>query len=68
MSKGMTNFQIDDVLKNLKDEDIKESFVCVFLKNQMNRFIDYKTMISERKRKYPSIITNTDSCDKSDTH
>ena len=33
----------------------------------MNKFIDYKTMISEKK-KYPFIIANTDSDDKGRTH
>ena len=40
----------------------------VFPANQMNRFIDYKTMISEKKGKYPFIIANTDSSDKGGTH
>ena len=34
----------------------------------MNRFIDYKTMISEKKRKYPFMIENKDSSDKESTH
>ena len=34
----------------------------------MNMFIDYKTMISEKKEKYPFIIGNTDSEDKHGTH
>ena len=68
MSKRITKFQIEDVLKNLNDEDINDSFVCVFPENQMNRFIEYKTMTSEKKKKYPFIITNTDICDKSETH
>ena len=40
----------------------------VFPANQMNRFIDYKTMMSEKKGKYPFIIANTDSSDKGGTH
>ena len=34
----------------------------------MNRFIDYETMASDKKGKYPFIIANTDSSDKSSTH
>ena len=34
----------------------------------MNRFIDYKTMISAIKDKYPFIIVNTDSSGKDGTH
>ena len=32
--------------------------------NQMNKFIDYKSMIFEKKGKYPFLIANTDSSDK----
>ena len=39
----------------------------VFPANQMNRFIDYKTMISD-KGKCPFIIAKTDSSDKYGTH
>ena len=30
----------------------------------MNKFIDYKSIISEKKGKYPFLIPNTDSSDK----
>ena len=33
----------------------------------MNKFIDYKSMIPEKKRKYPVLIANTDSSDKKGT-
>ena len=49
MSRGITNFQIENALKNLSDEDINDNFVGVFSANQMNRFINDKTMISEKK-------------------
>ena len=49
MSRGITNFQIENILKNLSDEDINDNFVGVFSANQMNRFINDKTMISEKK-------------------
>ena len=68
MYKGITKFQIGDVLKNLNNEDINDNFVCIFPENQMNRFIDYKAMISKKKSSHPFNITNTDSSDKSHTH
>ena len=34
----------------------------------MIRFIDYKSIISGKKGKYPFIIANTDSCDKIGKH
>ena len=50
MAKGISNFQIEEALKDIDDPDINDNFVGVFPANQMNRFIDYKTMISEKKK------------------
>ena len=47
MSKGISNLQIEKAI------DIDENFVGVFPANHMNRFIDYKTMISEKKQSIP---------------
>ena len=68
VSKGMTNFQIKTALKNINDEDLNDNFVIVFPANEMIRFIDYKSMISGKKGKYPFIIANTDICDKIGMH
>ena len=45
MPKGISNFQIEKGLKDIDDPDINDNFVGGFTANQMNRFIDYKTMI-----------------------
>ena len=68
MSKGISNFQEEKVLIGIGDPDIENNFVGVFPANHMNRFIDYKTMISKKKGRYPFITANTDSSDKNDTH
>ena len=68
MAKRISNFQIEKALKNIDDPDINGNFVGVCPANQMNRFIDYKTMISEKKSKYPFIIANADSSDNDGTH
>ena len=49
MSKGLSNFQIEKILKDIGDPDINDNFVSVFPTNYLDRFIDYKTMISEKK-------------------
>ena len=67
MSKGISNFQKEKALKGIGDPDIENNFVGVFPANHINRFIDQKTMISEKKGKYPFIIANTDSSDKNNT-
>ena len=53
MSKGISNLQLEKAPKELNDKDIDEHFVGVFPANHMNRFIDYKKMISERKESIP---------------
>ena len=55
-AKRISNFQIEKALKDIDDPDINANFVGVFPANQMNIFIDYKTMISEKKDKYLIII------------
>ena len=68
MSKGISKIQIEKAFRDLDDEDINDNFVGVFPANHINRFIDYKTMILDKKGKYPFIIANTDSSDKDRTH
>ena len=49
MCKGITNVQIETALNNINDPDIDDNFVGVFPANHMNRFIDYKSLISEKR-------------------
>ena len=68
MLKGISNFQTESAIKNLNDNDINEIFFDVFPTNHMNRFIDYKSLIPEKKGKYPFLIANADSSYKDGTH
>ena len=68
MSKGISNIQTEKAFRDLDDEDVNDNFVGVFPANHINRFIDYKTMILEKKGKYSFIIANTDSSYKDGTH
>ena len=68
MLKRISTFQIGSEIKNLNDNDRNENFVGVFPANHMNRFIDYKSLISEKEGKYRFLIVNTDSSDKDGTH
>ena len=54
MSKGISNFQIGEALRNLNDPDINGNFVGAFADNHMNKFIDHKSMISQKKENIPS--------------
>ena len=68
MSKGISNFQIEDPIENIEDDDLKDNFVCVFASNYLNKFINYAVMISDKKGKYPLVIASTDSSEKGGTH
>ena len=51
MPKRISNFQIENALQNINDEDINDNFVGVFPSNHMNKFINHAAMISGKKRK-----------------
>ena len=51
MSEGVSNFQIEEAFKNIRDKDINNSFVGGFPSNYMNKFTDHKIMISEKKKR-----------------
>ena len=68
MSKGISNYQILNVVDNIGDEDLNNNFVNVFPSNRMNKLINHSSMISSKKGKYPFVIPNTDSSENSGTH
>ena len=41
MSKGISNLQIENALRNIGDEELDDSFVGVFASDRMNRFINH---------------------------
>ena len=65
---GISNFQIENAIKKIGDEDVLDNFVGVFPSNYMNRFINHSAMIEEKKGKYPFIIANTDADNEKGTH
>ena len=68
MSEGISNFQIEEAFKNIGGKDINDNFVGVFPSNYMNKFIDQKMMISEKKGKVSISHSKTDSSSKDGTH
>ena len=65
---GISNFQIENAIKEIGDEDLLDNVVGVIPSNYMNRFINHSAMIEEKKGKYPFIIANTDADNKKGTH
>ena len=64
----ISNFQIENAVKQISDEELLNNFVGVFPSNYMNKFINHAAMIEDKKGKYPFIIANTDVSDKTGTH
>ena len=65
---GISNFQIEDAIKKIGDEDRLNNFVGVFPSNHMYKFINHSAMLEEKKSKYPFIIANTDDSSEKGTH
>ena len=59
---GISNFQIENAIKKIGDEDLLDNFVGIFPSNYMNRFINYSAMIEEKREK------NTDANNIKGTH
>ena len=59
MTNGINNFQIEEAFKNIGDNDINNNFAGVFPSNHMNKFIDHKLMISEKKKENFHLLLQT---------
>ena len=46
---GIFNFQVEDVIKKIGDEDLLDNFVGVFPSNYMRKFVNHSAMIDEKK-------------------
>ena len=67
-SRGISNFQIENAIANIGDDDLTNNLVGVFPSNYMNKFIDHAAMMKEKGEKYLFIIANTDASSKQGTH
>ena len=56
MSKRINNFQIENAIENIEDNDLRDNFVGVFPLNYLNKFIYHAAMISDKKDKTPSLL------------
>ena len=41
MRRRISNFEIENAIKNIEDEDLDDNFVGVFPSNPINRFINH---------------------------
>ena len=56
MSKRISNFQIENAIENIEDNDLRDNFVGVFPLNYLNKFINHAVMISDKKDKIASLL------------
>ena len=49
-SKGISILQIENAFNKLNNQDIDKNFLGVFPANNVNRFIEYKTIILEKRK------------------
>ena len=68
MPRGISNFQIENVIKTINDEDLLKNFVGVFPSDEMTRFIDYKQLINQKTGQYLFLISNTQDSTKDGEH
>ena len=60
MNKGLSNFQIDEFLKNEENEDLKKNYMGTYSIDSITRYINFYEIIRKRNGKYPFAIFNTD--------
>ena len=56
MTKAISNFEIERVIKEININDLNENFVDLFPSNRINKFIMFERMMPGKK--YPFIISN----------
>ena len=66
MSRGVSNFEIEKLFKEINNENINKNFLGAFPSNKINKFIMFEKMMPGKK--YPFIISNTDRSDEGSTH
>ena len=67
-SRGISNFQIENAIANIGDDDLTNNFVGIFPSNQINKCINHSAMIAAKKGKYRFVIANTDDSTKGGTN
>ena len=51
MSRGISNFELERVFKDVNNADINENFLGVFPLNKINRFVMFEKIMPNKK--YP---------------
>ena len=68
MPNGISNFQIEETIKKLNDDDLSSNFAGVFPSDEKQIKTDYKQIINQKTGKYPFFVSNTEDSTKNDKH
>ena len=49
MSRGISNFEIEKVFKEINNEDINKSFLGIFPSHKINKFVMFEKMMPGKK-------------------
>ena len=49
MSRGISNFEMEKVFKEINNEDINKNFLGVFPSDKINKFIMFKKLMPGKK-------------------
>ena len=52
MSRGISNFEIEKIFKDINSEDIDDNFLNVFPSNKINKFLMFEKTIPEKKKSF----------------
>ena len=53
MSKGLSNYQIDDFCKEEENEDFKKNYMGTYSIDSITKYINFYEIIKRRNAKYP---------------
>ena len=65
---GISNFEIEKIIKSSNNEDLINNFVSVFSSDKMNKFIDFHRIMKRRLAKYLFLLSNTDRAGNTEKH
>ena len=60
MSKGLSNYQIDDFFKDEENKDFKKNYMGTYSIDSITKYINFYEIIKRRNAKYSFAIFNTD--------
>ena len=68
MLQEISNFQTEETIKQIHDDDLLNNFAGISPNDEMKKFIHYKQLINQKKGKYPFLISKTEDSTKDGEH